>query len=996
MSDRMSDRYLSDRHTDRSLSRHQDDDYVSSAPGTGRQMRSAESQREILIARLEDKIRESEDLYQSLEDRILDRERELDVCRSDLQACEDDLVAAREDVQRWQRSADGCRDEAQQLRRDLDARRAEIDELQRALWQRDRDYDAVCKESRQEAIHRETAVDDRARELESVRQQFKEAERTIALMKEVIDEKNQSIDLLRAQHDVDLDTQGGLFNSVLDERNTDMQGMRGEVEALRKERDAERLKVQEMEEHFQSAEDRMTDLEYANGQLQQQLDAAADRHSTERVRLEEEHQRRYDDRVGEQRTQLEALRESLDTARVQSQRREEENRVLRDELEDLGADRDRLAEELEHVQRHAGKLRGQLDKESTAADTASTRLDEQAEEVHELRHRLQDISRDREEMEMVLRELEAARNALQDERDVALRDVAELNDQAQRDKQALDELELEREQLLQRAAAASQSDGGGSAADVSALEREREELRADLEAMKQSDTTLREELQELTADRDALKDALAQRAAVGGGDEHEEMETLLSDHRALAAELEQVKAQLADAGAAGDGGRDVAAMPETWQAQLDEARQALDESRQALSEGLDREADAQEEISRLRDRLQCSEAAANSDTTDAEELQRVIDDLTAQLAAAKKDGGGETNSQVQDLTVKLEAAEDAKREAESDLEYLEEVLQRLKVLQRETCNSITLPVIPLAKPDGLDKSPVELMADIRNAVLQITQELEELDTSRSRSRRQKDEIISLLLEDPALDELSWPDDDSSEDDLSDHRSGGPRWVKARGRVRRLADRFPQLERRKDELKKKLRSERARVEELDERLRYTEDILDKAQMTGPSQTRHHDAYADYEDQQVQEMDSKYGRRASPTLTGLGLMLEARRSAYDREKGVLVTDVSRDSPAYQAQIVAGDRVVEFDSHRVEAAAEVKSLLKEFIHGDTVPVKILRNKRVMTVTVVIDCSAHQSQAPAPRRKSVGRRSRDGAVTPPTRRGNTGAASKVRSAKR
>lgn len=93
-----------------------------------------------------------------------------------------------------------------------------------------------------------------------------------------------------------------------------------------------------------------------------------------------------------------------------------------------------------------------------------------------------------------------------------------------------------------------------------------------------------------------------------------------------------------------------------------------------------------------------------------------------------------------------------------------------------------------------------------------------------RSRRQKDEVISLVLEDPALDEFQWPEDDSTDDDVSEHQSGGSKWLLAKSRIRRLADRFPQAERRREDAKRKLRQEKQHCEDLQRNVQDLEDRL----------------------------------------------------------------------------------------------------------------------------------------------------------------------------
>eukprot|EP00662_Eupelagonemidae_sp_cell21_P024951 gene24951-4154_t len=126
-----------------STGRGRDDDALDAARRGSTQSGGAEQQREALIAQLEQKVRESEQLYRSLEARIVDREAELDAQAHDCREMEHELIESRERLRRWERDGERAKDEAAALRRDLDA------------------------------------------------------EHTIELMKEVISEKNENIELLK-------------------------------------------------------------------------------------------------------------------------------------------------------------------------------------------------------------------------------------------------------------------------------------------------------------------------------------------------------------------------------------------------------------------------------------------------------------------------------------------------------------------------------------------------------------------------------------------------------------------------------------------------------------------------------------------------------------------------------------------------------------------------------------------------------------------------------
>ena len=68
------------------------------------------------------------------------------------------------------------------------------------------------------------------------------------------------------------------------------------------------------------------------------------------------------------------------------------------------------------------------------------------------------------------------------------------------------------------------------------------------------------------------------------------------------------------------------------------------------------------------------------------------------------------------------------------------------------------------------------------------------------------------------------------------------------------------------------------------------------------------------------------------------------------GALVADVSKDGPADRAGIKTGDVITEFDHKDIKDSADLPLLVARTAPGKTVPVKILRNSKDMTLNVAV----------------------------------------------
>ena len=70
----------------------------------------------------------------------------------------------------------------------------------------------------------------------------------------------------------------------------------------------------------------------------------------------------------------------------------------------------------------------------------------------------------------------------------------------------------------------------------------------------------------------------------------------------------------------------------------------------------------------------------------------------------------------------------------------------------------------------------------------------------------------------------------------------------------------------------------------------------------------------------------------------------------DKGALVADVMPDTPAEEAGIEVGDVIVEFDGQKVEDSTDLPTIVARTPIGKAVPVKVIRNDKVETVSVQV----------------------------------------------
>jgi serine protease Do len=79
--------------------------------------------------------------------------------------------------------------------------------------------------------------------------------------------------------------------------------------------------------------------------------------------------------------------------------------------------------------------------------------------------------------------------------------------------------------------------------------------------------------------------------------------------------------------------------------------------------------------------------------------------------------------------------------------------------------------------------------------------------------------------------------------------------------------------------------------------------------------------------------------------------AESLGLDEPKGALVADVIKDGPAIEAGMKVGDVIVEFDGHSVKDNTELPLLVARTGVGKSVKVKVIRDKKTVTLNVTIN---------------------------------------------
>ena len=98
-----------------------------------------------------------------------------------------------------------------------------------------------------------------------------------------------------------------------------------------------------------------------------------------------------------------------------------------------------------------------------------------------------------------------------------------------------------------------------------------------------------------------------------------------------------------------------------------------------------------------------------------------------------------------------------------------------------------------------------------------------------------------------------------------------------------------------------------------------------------------------------------RRGYLGIAGQPVRLPDRqRATEDRDRGLLVVDVSSDSPAESGGILVGDVIIAFDEQPVTSSLDLLELLQGDRVGRTVDVRLLRGGAAQTVPVTVGTRA------------------------------------------
>jgi membrane-associated protease RseP (regulator of RpoE activity) len=102
-------------------------------------------------------------------------------------------------------------------------------------------------------------------------------------------------------------------------------------------------------------------------------------------------------------------------------------------------------------------------------------------------------------------------------------------------------------------------------------------------------------------------------------------------------------------------------------------------------------------------------------------------------------------------------------------------------------------------------------------------------------------------------------------------------------------------------------------------------------------------------QVFDQGAVFWRRMKPGILGAAVapIPEAMRSTLQRNTGVLVNIVVLDSPAFRANILEGDVIIQIANKPVETIQQFSDLLPLYA-GQKIPVKVIRGNQTLDIDV------------------------------------------------
>jgi len=109
--------------------------------------------------------------------------------------------------------------------------------------------------------------------------------------------------------------------------------------------------------------------------------------------------------------------------------------------------------------------------------------------------------------------------------------------------------------------------------------------------------------------------------------------------------------------------------------------------------------------------------------------------------------------------------------------------------------------------------------------------------------------------------------------------------------------------------------------------------------------------------IKEILPQLKDKGKVTRGWMGVMVQsvtrdiADSMGLDQTRGALVSEVAKDGPAALAGIKEGDVIIEFNGKQIKDANDLPILVARTAPGEKVRVKILRNKRELTIPVQVE---------------------------------------------
>eukprot|EP00756_Hemistasia_phaeocysticola_P002623 Hpha_TRINITY_DN11784_c0_g1::TRINITY_DN11784_c0_g1_i1::g.32013::m.32013 len=814
------------------------------------------------IRQLEDRLRESHRMNEALQEDCDQLELTLERLRAGERSTQDEVEQARGEALRSRRVVREQEEELRVVRAQLDSKRATVKELEAALQMREDDLTQVGNKSKLHVAEREDRIMQRDVRIKTLEDQLerseaakKEAADAVQLMKQFLQEKDTTIDLLKnrcledgqrnalvlRQQAAHQEGDFQLLERRCEVHEVEKENLNYEIECLRRalgqmkdhrQRERDEMKAITAKEVTTTRDDlqrRLDEQELELGRLQQERDFVTSERERELGRRDTEWEGRISDERKQHAEQVAELEEQLARAQASAEEVAESSKQRFDELQR------RLREKDDAI----GGAAAQVREAEEIFEERERMCAEASRRVEDAQGREREAEAAREEMLEQLREIAAELDTVRSQRDKLSRDLNQAQAGEQQEHSAVQERDEAIEELTReldvRETKVSQIEDELDALRLTVRDRDAELMRYKQE-LDQS-LAIGEELQK-TADlvqttnrrrEEALKDKELDFRKQG--DRLKTQEQMLQDLRHRNSFLEE---EVAD--------RD--AQIRQLESMLDEQQRVADEERQSLWE---RERQQREDASKCQGDVR---AAARSKAEMQEEVdrareearkaERVAQDVTAALKERDEESS-ELRQRVQGLLARLDDAEDKmhreRREAKTSKQGLSQLQQQVREAEERAEESA-------ARRDELRNANETLMsdqqecADTLRAVLAErllrADEQESLPVSSMelwKLTREIDRRVRPIDKAPVTSEVVtttklWleqlPPDvarvvDAEGDDLEDDDDDSPeghRWRETRRRMNSavsLLTSVPELRERVDDLEQELETTRSVME-----------------------------------------------------------------------------------------------------------------------------------------------------------------------------------------